>query len=202
MGVLSKSECVEALQHLDYTHREAEFLALAALHSGYFLRRQYEAFIAAPRGRPADRFLRRVVSLRHARSVVYANRTEIFHVFARRIYRAIGDEDNRNRRPRPHFATKAKLMALDFVLANRERRFLGTEGEKLSHFCEDLGIERTLLPAKTYRSNSSSERNPPLLCREVSNLRFFCGRTNLRASDLILLCRRGRPFDERIHILP
>ena len=76
-------------------------------------------------------------------------------MFARAVYRAVGDEDNRNRRPRPNFSIKAKLMALDFVLANRDRRFLGTESEKIQHFCADLGIDESLLPGKTYKSRRS-----------------------------------------------
>ncbi|MBI1355775.1 MAG: hypothetical protein GC160_15655 [Acidobacteria bacterium] len=146
---------ISDLQSLGYSEQDAAFLSLAAVHSGYFLRRQYEAFISAPRGRPADRFLRCAVDARHARSIEYANRTEVFHLFARQVYRAIGDEDNRNRRPRPNFSIKAKLMALDFVLANRDRRFLGTESEKVQHFCGDLGLDESLLPGKTYSSRRS-----------------------------------------------
>jgi len=147
---------ISTLRSLGYEDSEAAFLVAAAVHSGYFLRRQYESFISAPRGRPSDRFLQRIVNAGHARSLEYPNRTEVFHLFARAIYRAIGDEDNRNRRPRPNFSIKAKLMALDFVLANRERRFLGTESEKVQHFCGDLGIDESLLPGKTYSSRRSS----------------------------------------------
>ena len=34
-----------ALQALGYTEREAQFVELAALHSGYFVRRQFNAFV-------------------------------------------------------------------------------------------------------------------------------------------------------------
>ena len=154
-SVVTAEERIGGLKSLGYTEREAAFLPFAAMHSGYFLRRQYEAFISAPRGRPSDRFLQRVVDAGHARSLEYSNRTEVFHLFARAVYRAIGDEDNRNRRPRPNFSIKAKLMALDFVLANRDRRFLGTESEKVQHFCGDLGLDESLLPGKTYSSRRS-----------------------------------------------
>jgi len=150
------AERINALEALGYGIREAAFLSLVAVHSGYFLRRQYETFISAPRGRPASRFLRQVLDAEHARSTEYANRTEVFHLFSRAVYRTIGEEGNRNRRPRPHCSIKAKLMALDFVLAHRDLRFLGTEDEKTSHFCGDLGIAQALLPSKTYRSSHSS----------------------------------------------
>lgn len=154
---MTSAERIEALRRrFGYASHEAAFLTLVALHGGYFLRRQFEKSISARRGRPAERFLQRVVGAGHARSVEYANRTKVFHLCARPVYRAIGDEDNRNRRPRPNFSIKAKLMALDFVLANRDRRFLGTESEKLEHFCGGLGIEKSLLPGKTYASHRLS----------------------------------------------
>jgi hypothetical protein len=91
------------------------------------------------------------------RATIYANRTEVYHVFARAVYRAIGEEDNRNRRPRPAFSIKAKLMALDFVLAHPTVQFLATESEKLEYFCGEQGIDRSILPGKTYSGGPSSE---------------------------------------------
>jgi hypothetical protein len=52
-------------------------------------------------------------------------------LFSKPFYKAIGEEDNRNRRERRVFTIKNKLMCLDFVLANRRHRFLATESEKL-----------------------------------------------------------------------
>ena len=42
---------VQALQTFGYTERKAAFLALAALHSGYFLGRQVAHFLDRARGR-------------------------------------------------------------------------------------------------------------------------------------------------------
>jgi len=52
---------------LPYTWHEAAYFSLA-LHGGYFLRRQLEKSISARRGRPAERFLQRVVDAGHVRS--------------------------------------------------------------------------------------------------------------------------------------
>lgn len=141
---------------LGYTEREAAFLSLVALHSGYFLRRQYQVF-AGQRGGVEDRLLRRAVSRSHVRATVYPNRTEVYHVFARSVYRAIGDENNRNRRPRPAFSIKAKLMALDFVLAHPARQFLATEREKHQHFCLERGVDQSILPGKKYSGHSAPQ---------------------------------------------
>jgi hypothetical protein len=80
------------------------------------LRRQFESFAQLKRGRVSGEFLRKTVEAGHARVNVYANRTEVYHLFARPFYRALGEEDNRNRRSRPPLSIKAKLMGLDYVL--------------------------------------------------------------------------------------
>lgn len=155
MNVTARDDPIEALQALGYGEREARFLYVVAAHSGYFLRRQYEAFTGLARGASASRFLRRALAAKHIRSIPHSNRTEVFHLFARPVYRAIGMEDNRNRRQRPHYSVKAKVLTLDFVLARRDRRFLATEQEKLEYFVGARGIDRDRLPGKTYTAKSS-----------------------------------------------
>ena len=59
----------DALQGFGYTAREAAFLRLAALHSGYFLRRQYLQFIGSTRGRPDDVLVSKTAALRHTKPV-------------------------------------------------------------------------------------------------------------------------------------
>ena len=44
-------EAVESIRRLGYTPEEAEFLMLAAIHSGYFVRRQFSAL--CPSGKAA-----------------------------------------------------------------------------------------------------------------------------------------------------
>jgi hypothetical protein len=46
-----------ALQSIGYTEREAAFLYLVAVHSGCFLRRQFDYFIDRNKGAIAQRFL-------------------------------------------------------------------------------------------------------------------------------------------------
>ena len=146
----SKRAEAEALEALGYSHPEAEILSLVAVHSGYFLHRHYEASARVGRGGSSVRFLRRAIAAGHIRSTKFSNRTDAYHLFARAIYRAIGEEDNRNRRSRPVLSIKAKLMALDFVLAHRVSKFLATEAERLEHFCGKLGIPLHQLPSKTF----------------------------------------------------
>jgi len=153
--VTARDGAIQALQALGYGEREARFLYVVAAHSGYFLRRQYETFAGLRRGASGSRFLRRALAANHIRSIPHSNRTGVFHLFSRPVYRAIGEEDNRNRRQRPHYSVKAKVITLDFVLGRSDRRFLATEREKLEYFVGARGIDRGRLPGKTYTASSS-----------------------------------------------
>jgi hypothetical protein len=122
------------------------------------LRRQFETFAHLQRGRTSGEFLRKTVKAGHTRVNVYANRTEVYHLFARALYRAIGEEDNRNRRARPPLSVKAKLMALDYVLAHGSHKYLATEHDKVDYFTRTLGIDASKLPGKIYRSAAGNRQ--------------------------------------------
>jgi hypothetical protein len=55
---------------------------------------------------------------------------------------------------RPMCAIKAKVMALDYVLAHPEESFLATEEEKVEYFTRRLGIDAACLPAKIYHAKT------------------------------------------------
>jgi hypothetical protein len=52
-------------------------------------------------------------------------------LFSKPFYRAIGEEDNRDRSERRVFTVKNKPMCHGLVLANRRHQFLATEPEKV-----------------------------------------------------------------------
>jgi hypothetical protein len=141
---------IEALERLGYTEREAQFLELAALHSGYFLRRQFNTFIGHKRGGTAAAFVKKLREQAHASFARMSKRTVVYHLGAKPLYAALGQADNRHRRRRPSIGIKAKLMALDYVLAHRVDRFLATEQERTEYFL-GIGIARAALPCVTYR---------------------------------------------------
>lgn len=149
---MTRPEQVVAVQQFGYTAREATFITLAALHSGSFLRRQY----CAARGKSAATLIRKVMGYEHARTTVYARNTHLYHLFAKPLYTAIGQTDNRHRRERDSFYLRAKVMGLDYVLMNQEYRYLPTEQEKLAYFCDEIGVGRAHLPTKTYTGKGQS----------------------------------------------
>ena len=149
------SERVTALQAFGYTEREAAFLLTAALHGGYFLRRQYCYAIGTQSGGNAAALIDKLLTLKHASVAVGCNNTKLYHLCSRPFYATLGEEDNRNRRERPPFAIKNRLMGLDFVLGHPEYSYLATEREKVEFFTGTLGIDWSLLPVKRFVSQQS-----------------------------------------------
>jgi hypothetical protein len=141
----------QALEMLGYTPRQAQFLVLVALHGGYFLRRQYVAFTGTPHGQAAVRFLAHAVSRDHVRVLPYGRQGRVFHLYARPLYAAIGEEDNRNRRPAEWDAVIGKLMTVDFVLAHPTARFWATEAEKVA-LLRERHIPDAVWPHRQYAS--------------------------------------------------
>ena len=138
-----------ALEYFGYTTRQSQFLVLVALHGGYFLRRQYVAFTGCGHGQAAVRFLASAVSRGHVQMLPYGRHGHVFHLGARPLYAAIGEEHNRNRRAAEWDAVIRKLMTVDFVLARRDARFWATEADKAA-LLRELRIDSTLWPARTY----------------------------------------------------
>ena len=135
-----------AIQTFGYTAREAAFIATAALHAGYFLRRQYDP----NRGKLANELCCKLLRNGHAKATVFAQNTQLLHLHAKPLYRALGQDNNRHRRPQDPFSLRAKLMGLDYVLAHPELRFLPTEDCKMKYFEGERKIPTRFFPAKTY----------------------------------------------------
>jgi hypothetical protein len=141
-----------ALARYGYTDREAGFLALAGLHSGYFLRRQYQQFLGKLAGGTCATLIEKLIANAHVRVCTYVGQAHLYHLCSRRLYAALGQGDNRNRRDRQPFTMKAKLMALDFVLTHPRHRYLVTEAEKVAYFTGTLKVNHSALPTKLYRA--------------------------------------------------
>lgn len=150
--ILTNHERKAALEAFGYTEREAHFLCLAALHGGYFLRRQYASFRRGPDGGNVTQLIEKVLDLGHAEADTYKANVHIYHLAARPFYAALGQEDNRNRRRKELVTIKGKLMGLDFVLAHPDKEYLATEQGKCSFFQDVLHLELQHLPSKKYAS--------------------------------------------------
>jgi hypothetical protein len=138
-----------ALEQFGYTPRQARFLLLVALHGGYFLSRQYLAFIGGVYGKATFQFVATAIARGDVRALPYGRQGRVFHLHAREVYAAIGQERNTNRRSAEWPEAIRKLMTLDFVLAERQARFWATEEEKVALLTE-LGVHQDAWPARRH----------------------------------------------------
>jgi hypothetical protein len=139
---------IPALESIGYTDREAAFLYLAAAHSGYFLRRQFDYFSDRNKGSIVMRFLEKARLAGHIESLDYKQGWHVYHIASRTIYRLLGDPESQRRRRKGDAQVRAWLMALDYVLENEGDRYLATEEERLRLFVDVRGIPPELFTAE------------------------------------------------------
>lgn len=137
---------IPELRKFGYTEREAAFVCLAGMHSGYFLRRQFLRFLKREDGAMVQSFLEKSAALDHISSIEYTQGRHIYHLFSRLIYRTLGREDSQARRVKADREIKSRLMQLDYVLDHLGEKFLETEEKKLEFFRDQLGIASASLP--------------------------------------------------------
>ena len=141
---------VRAAQTFGCSPRQARFLALVALHGGYYVRRQYLAATGTRNGKNAQRFLDQLVTHHVAARCRYrADRGYVYRLQHRRLFRALGLDQNRNRRPAAPALIARKLMLLDVVLSEPNADWIATEAEKVALFTERFGVPQDDLPRGT-----------------------------------------------------
>lgn len=151
---------VEALRSLGYTSQESEFLYLVAIHSGYFTHRQFLSFTHTKPGNVSYRFISKLLRQKLAGFHPYRAGRRVYHLFSRKVYRAIERDYLSTRRRHQLDYIKSRLVALDFVLDHPHHHYLETDAEKVSFFEKQMGVRLEFLPARLYRSAKSLEATP------------------------------------------
>ena len=128
------SDPIPALRSLGYTDREASFLYLAAVHSGYFLRRQFDYFIDRNKGSIVVNFLKKATAAGHIEAFEYKQGWRVYHLCSRSIYRLVDDPESQLRRRKGDTQVRARLMALDYVLENENDHYLASEADRIRFF--------------------------------------------------------------------
>ena len=147
---------VRALASLHLTPRQTRFVALVALHIGYCLRRQYLTFAGLQYGKNVRAFLDGLVTRGLATRFAYRrDRGYLYHLSARSLYRAIDQEENRNRRHTSPALIARKLMVLDYVLGHHEREWYATEQDKVALFTARFGVPVSELPHRVYTAKDA-----------------------------------------------
>jgi hypothetical protein len=134
---------IDAVASFGLTDRQARFLVTVMLHSGVFVGRQYCAFAGITRGQKVHDFVEKLLAKRLATATTVGaqQRARVFHVFHKPLYAAIGEPDNRHRKPPPIARAIERLMILDGVLADPAITWLGAEREKRCYFLRRLGTK-------------------------------------------------------------
>lgn len=143
------TERVQRVTQLGYTESQARFLELAALDSGYFVRSQFNDFLERECGALAQVFIERGLEKGHIASVDGFRNCRIYHTVGHALFRALGDENNRNRRVHQPATIRRRLMSLNYCLAVRGGDWLLTEREKLKFF-EGRRVTEMELPAEMF----------------------------------------------------
>ena len=110
----SRRDARQALKPFGWTGRQAEWIALACLHSGVFTRAQLSAYLRIDRWQ-ALRFVRAMSERRLAADETLEGR-KVCRICGRGIYRALGAEDLRHRRTASDEVLLRRLLSLDYVL--------------------------------------------------------------------------------------
>ncbi|HZU42143.1 MAG TPA: hypothetical protein VE994_05685 [Terriglobales bacterium] len=163
---------IQSLEAIGYVQREASFLYLVAVHSGYFLRRQYHYFTQREGGRMATRFLRKAHRHRHIQVIECGQRRHIYHLTAKPVYAALGLAGSQHRRIKSDAYMKSRLMVLDFMLDHLDADALITEAAKVDFFTTQYGVKLELLPQSYMGRPLYFSEGFPILVSRIGVPRF------------------------------
>jgi hypothetical protein len=167
------TEPIVAIESLGYTKREASFLYLVGVHSGYFVRRQFDYFIDRVAGAIAQNFVEKARLAGHVEVLDYARGYRVYHLFAKSIYRLLGNAESQNRRRKGDGAIRARLLSLDYVLQNSGDRYLEPDDERSRFFGEERGIPQALYTDATGRMHPLLGSFPIALANPASPSESF-----------------------------
>ena len=144
-------ERVHAVGKKGFTERQARFLTTVMLHSGVCVPRQYARFCSIVHGEKTRKFFAKLVRLGYA-SMYHCrhNRARVYHLNQRALYAAIGEPDNRLRKPVTLNHALQRLMVLDAIVEDPDLVWLGSPEEKTAHLATLIRIDRTDLPHITF----------------------------------------------------
>ena len=142
------------LAPLGWTGREAEWLALVALHSGAFTRSQWRHFFADPYRELVKRFVHGLVEKQLAiedERPIFPGGARAVLLTGKPIYRALGIPDVRHRRGKDATTQvlMRRLLSLDYLIERPTFGWLPTEDDKVQRF-EALGLDRRTFPYRLY----------------------------------------------------
>ena len=147
------------LEPLGWTGHDAEWIALVCLHSGVFTRGQFCDYFSTGR-KQAERFVKLLVDRRAALETDLISLNgggKTCRISSKAIYKALGVENIRHRRPASNTLVMRRLLSLDFVLKHAAMNWLPAEPEKVEFF-EKLGLPLRLIPRRIYYGVAGNQK--------------------------------------------
>jgi hypothetical protein len=131
-----RPERLKPVMEFGFSEPQGRFLLHVLIYSGVFIERQYCAFTGTKHGQKTKDFLTNLVNRGYATAITPGklHRGRLFHVQYKPLYEAIGEANNRNRRPASTGRFVERLMLLDAVLGDTKHSWLGTERDKVAYF--------------------------------------------------------------------
>lgn len=138
-------DSIDSLSCLGYSEREATFLYMVALHSGYFLRRQFNCAVKRHLGSAAASFLAKAKRAGHVREIQCGAGRLLYQLHAKQLYRIVGLGNSQNRRAKSSLEIHRKLIMLDYVLSHLgKEEFLDSEAARQKFFAQ-FGVKTDAL---------------------------------------------------------
>ena len=150
---------IAPLRSFGYTEVESRFLYLVATHSGYFTGRQFLDYAHAKSGKRNAQLIEKLFSQGHATAQRYRRRSCVYHLHSRVLYDAIGKGELRNRRNHEIRHIKARLLALDYILAHSENEYFETAESKWRYFAEVVKVPEEIFRQETDESDGITFRD-------------------------------------------
>ncbi len=148
---------VAAVAAYGFTERQAGFLVMVMLHAGVCLGRHYCTFARIAYGQKMHDFFQGLLDRGYATARGCGhNKARLYHIQHKPLYEAIGEPDNRHRKPVTLARAVERLMILDTILAERKLTWLATEQDKVAHFSLVCPVPRRDLPSLTFGTGTKT----------------------------------------------
>src|SRR5919106_3678547 len=137
---IANAERINAIASFGFAERQARFLVNVLLHAGVFVERQYCAFAGIVHGQKSTDFIKTLVERRFATAIATGklHRGRMCHVHYKPLWAAVGEPDNRFRKPAAQGRMIKRVMILEPVLEGRDFVWLGAATDKRRHFIRHL----------------------------------------------------------------
>ena len=156
------AERMEAIAAFGFTERQARFLLHGLLHAGVFVERQYCRFAGTVHGQKSTDFIKTLVARRFATPITTGklHRGRRFHVHYKPLWTAIGEPDNRFRKPTAPGRMIERVMLLDTVLDDHDVVWLGPASTSAVTSCAISWTGWARVSSRIYCSVMARPRRP------------------------------------------